>query len=168
FQNVRSFPGLTALQNVAMAVPHQPGESLLRLFAMPFGSIRADRRTRAKAMQHLEFVGAADLADELVGNLAFGQQKLVAFARMLATDADVLLLDEPTSGVDPKSAEQIIELVRSLAAMGKTICIVEHSLHVVTSLSDRVVFMDAGKVIAEGSVDNITKREDLVDLYFGT
>lgn len=168
FQNVRAFPGLTALDNVAMGVPDQPGESLLGLFSRPLANVRAERLTRKKARKHLEFVGAADLAEELVSNLAFGQQKLVAFARMLATDADVFLLDEPTSGVDPKSAEQIIGLVRDLARMGKTICIVEHSLHVVSALSDRVVFMDAGRVIAEGAVDEITRREDLVDLYFGT
>jgi branched-chain amino acid transport system permease protein len=159
---------LSALENVAMGVPNQPGENLARVFLTPRRVAAAEREVRAEALRQLEFVSGADYADEIVGDLAFGQQKIVAFARVLATQADVILLDEPTSGVDPRSAEQIIDLVRKLARSGKSICIVEHSLHVVSELADRIVFMDGGAVVAEGSVDAITKRPDLVDLYFGT
>jgi branched-chain amino acid transport system permease protein len=168
FQSVRVFGNMTVLDNVAIAVPRQPGEHLGRLLRTPLKVRQADKLVRAQAMDLLAFVSIADLADKIVQDLPFGQQKLVAFARLIATGGDVLLLDEPASGVDPRAAEQIIALVRDLAAAGKTICIVEHSLHIVSELADRVVFMNAGRVIAEGSVAEVTSRSDLIDLYFGT
>jgi branched-chain amino acid transport system permease protein len=168
FQNIRAFEGMTALENVSIAVPGQTGESLLWAFLRPFHVRAQERRVREAAMESLRAAGVEHLAHLIVKDMAFGEQKLVAFARLLATRAQVLLLDEPTSGVDPKSAQHIIELVKRLAAEGKTICIVEHSLHVVSELADRIVFMDAGRVIAEGTVQEITSKEELVDLYFGT
>ena len=168
FQNVRLFAGITAIDNVALAVPRQQGEALSRLVFTPWLSRRREAAVRAEALRQLDFCGVADLARRVVRDLAFGQQKLIALARLLASGGDVLLLDEPVSGVDPRSAEQMIALIRGLADSGKAICIVEHSLHVVSELADRVVFMDAGQVVAEGSVEAITGRADLVDLYFGT
>ncbi|MDX3978600.1 branched-chain amino acid ABC transporter ATP-binding protein/permease [Shinella sp.] len=168
FQHVRILEGLTAIDNVALGVPDQAGERLSRVFLSPAAVARREREVQEEAIRQLHNVGAADYAGETARDLAFGQQKLIAFARLLATGADVLLLDEPTSGVDPRSAEQIIELVRTLAQSGKTICIVEHSLHVVSELADRIVFMDAGTVVGEGTVAEITGRQDLVELYFGT
>jgi branched-chain amino acid transport system permease protein len=168
FQNVRILEGMSALDNVALGVPNQPGETLSRVFLTPGAAARREREVQREALSHLQSVGAGDYAGETTKELAFGQQKLVAFARLLATGADVLLLDEPTAGVDPRSRQQIIELVRTLAKSGKTICIVEHSLHVVSELADRIVFLDAGAVVGEGSVAEITGRRDLVELYFGT
>jgi len=167
FQHVRIMEGMTAAENVAIAVPEQTGESLLKTFILPGKTARDEKRVRAEALHWLDKVSAGAFADEAVRNLAFGQQKLIAFARLLATGADILLLDEPISGVDPAAAQQIIQLVRTLAAEGRAVCIVEHSLHVVQELADRVIFMDAGRVIAEGSVAEITSRRDLIDLYFG-
>ena len=168
FQHVRILEGMTAIDNVALGVPDQAGESLGRVFVSPSAVAQREQRVQAESLKHLRDVGAEGYANEVARDLAFGQQKLIAFARLLATGADVLLLDEPTSGVDPRSAQQIIELVRDLAASGKTICIVEHSLHVVSELADRIVFMDAGAVVGEGTVAEITGRADLVELYFGT
>ncbi|MBB3237180.1 ABC transporter permease subunit [Phyllobacterium endophyticum] len=168
FQHVRILEGMTAIDNVALGVPGQTGEALSRVFLTPSAVAKREREVQAEARKHLKDVGADGYADQIARDLAFGQQKLIAFARLLATGADVLLLDEPTSGVDPRSAQQIIELVRELAASGKTICIVEHSLHVVSELADRIVFMDAGAVVGEGTVEEITGRADLVELYFGT
>jgi branched-chain amino acid transport system permease protein len=168
FQNVRLFAGITALDNVALAVPQQDGESLSRVIFAPWRVRNREREVREQALQQLDFCGVADLSRRIVRDLSFGQQKLIALARLLASGGDVLLLDEPVSGVDPRSAEQMIALIRGLAESGKAICIVEHSLHVVSELADRVVFMDAGQVVAEGSVEAITARADLIDLYFGT
>jgi len=168
FQHVRILEEISAIDNVALGVPNQAGERLIRVFLTPGAVARREREVQAEALAHIESVGAGAYATQRTRELAFGQQKLIAFARLLATGADVLLLDEPTSGVDPRSAEQIIELVRALAAQGKTICIVEHSLHVVSELADRIVFMDAGAVVSEGTVAEITGRPELVELYFGT
>jgi branched-chain amino acid transport system permease protein len=168
FQDVRVFAGMSVRDNVAIAVPGQPGESCWRVLASPRKVAGGEATVREEARRNLEYVGIERLADRIVADLPFGSQKLVAFARSLATGADVLLLDEPTAGVDVASRDAIIALVRQLARAGKAICFVEHSLHVVTELADRVVFMDAGRVIARGTVDEITRRQDLIDLYFGT
>ena len=167
FQDVRSYQRLTALQNVAIAVPNQPGENPLLLPGIPW-ALKAERRTRRAALEALGFVGLADKANETVGNLSFGDQKLVAIARLLATKCEVLLLDEPTSGVDPGSVENVIEVILDLKKVGRTICIVEHSVHFVEQLADWVIFLDEGKVIAEGTIAELTSQEHLTEIYFGT
>jgi len=168
FQNVRLFQRISALDNVAVAVPGQSGEHLWQLVFRPLRSRRIERETMLKAMTYLEYVGMANRADERVSNLSFAEQKLVAIARLLATEADVLLLDEPTSGIDPVAVDRIIDRIRGLRDLGKTICIVEHSLHVVERLADHVFFMDEGEVVAEGTVGEITSQPRLVEVYFGT
>jgi branched-chain amino acid transport system permease protein len=168
FQDVRVFQRLTALENVAMAVPNQQGENLLRLTFRPFRARRSEKQTLSQARAYLGFVGMADKAEESVTNLSFGEQKLVAIARLLATEGDVLLLDEPTSGIDANSVNQVIDLILRLCRFGKTVCIVEHSVHVVAKLADHVYFLDHGAVIEEGTMSELTSRPHLVEVYFGT
>jgi branched-chain amino acid transport system permease protein len=168
FQDVRVFHRLSALQNVAIAVPDQPGENLALLATRPWRSIKGEGTTRAKAREALAFVGLEGQADENVGNMSFGDQKLVAIARLLATECNVLLLDEPTSGVDPSAVEGVIDVILGLRDLGRTICIVEHSVHFVERLADHVIFMDQGKVIAEGTMAALMAQTHLTEIYFGT
>jgi len=168
FQDVRTYNRLTALQNVAIAVPNQVGENPLLLIPAAYAAFKSERRTRALALEALGFVGLAAKANEVVGNLSFGDQKLVAIARLLATQSEVLLLDEPTSGVDPGNVENVIEIILGLKKLGRTICLVEHSVHFVERLADWVIFMDQGSVIAEGPIAELTSREELTTIYFGT
>jgi branched-chain amino acid transport system permease protein len=168
FQDTRLFRRLTVLQNVAMAVPHQTGENVASLALRPLRSRRVEEETLAKAMGYLELVEMADTAHALVANLGYGEQKVVAIARLLATESPVLLLDEPTSGIDPAILDDMIALVLRLKALGRTICVVEHSLHVVEKLADHVVFMEDGRVTAEGTIDELTSQQRLVEAYFGT
>lgn len=168
FQDVRVCQRLTALDNVAMGVQDQPGEHVAQLVLRPFASRAAERRVRQKALDCLALLGIADRAHVRVSELSYGDQKLVAIARLLATDCDVLLLDEPTSGVDPASVEKVIEGIARLRDLGHTVCLVEHSVHFVQRLADRAVFLDQGAVIAEGTVDELMDRRELADLYFGT
>ena len=168
FQDVRNFQRLTVLDNVAMAVPGQPGEQPAVLLARPWHSIAAERRTRERAREALDFVGLVDRASEVVGNMSFGDQKLVAIARLLATDCTILLLDEATSGIDPWAVEGVIEVILRLKSLGRTTCLIEHSLHFVERLADHAIFLDQGRVLAEGSFDELTKQEHLAAIYFGT
>ena len=112
-------------------------------------------------------MGLADRAHEIAASLAFGEQKLVALARLVATEADVLLLDEPASGVDLQWVHRILDLIRRLAASGKTVCLVEHNLEVVTAVADRAYFMEAGRIIAEGRPDELMADPRLGEIYFG-
>ena len=168
FQDGRLFNQLSAVDNVAIAVPHQPGESVFSLAVRPLARVRGERIALEKARDALGFVGLGDSSDFVVGNMSYGDQKLVAIARLIATECDVLLLDEPTAGVDPGSVEGVIAAVRNLRALGKTICLVEHSIHMMGQLADHTIFMDQGRVIAEGTLDELMGQKKLTEIYFGT
>jgi branched-chain amino acid transport system permease protein len=168
FQDVRIMQKLSAMDNVALAVPDQMGEWAWPLVVRPRASAKREREVRATARECLKLVGLESSADALVGQMSFGDQKLVAIARLIATGGEVLLLDEPTSGVDAGAVEGVIEAIRRLRDIGKTICLVEHSLHFVEQLADTVIFLDQGKVTAEGSLSELTSRPELAALYFGT
>jgi branched-chain amino acid transport system permease protein len=167
FQDVRAFNGMTVLENVIFGVPDQPGERLASLFSRPMSTRSQERAAREWAMECLEFVGMGAVAQERCSSLGYGQQKLVTLARLLATDADVLLLDEPASGIDHSSLDEILELILRLRDAGRTVCIVEHSLDVVRRLADHIFFMELGRITAEGDFDELTADERLAEAYFG-
>jgi branched-chain amino acid transport system permease protein len=168
FQDVRLFQRLSCLHNVAMGVQDQGGEKVLRLLGTPRSTNATERATVAKAREWLEFVGMHDFADVPAGALSYGQSKLVSLARVLATEASVVLLDEPASGIDVHWVDTMLGLVESLRGQGRTICIVEHNLHVVGRLADHVYFMELGRITAEGTIDELTGSERLAEAYFGT
>ena len=166
FQDVRTLARLTVLENVMMGVAGQRGERMsVVLTPLPLRS--GDRRTRERALQWLEFVGLAQRAGEPAGSLAFGEQKLVALARVLATDAEVLLLDEPASGIDKRWSDHMIEHIARLPEAGRTVCIVEHNLNVVQRLAHKICFMHEGSVTAEGTMAELSSQERLQEAYFG-
>jgi branched-chain amino acid transport system permease protein len=167
FQDVRVFPGLSVLDNVRMAVPGQRGESLRDLFLTPWRVIADQRRTRGAAEKALGFVGLAERGHVKVSTLPFGEQKLVALARILAADAEVLLLDEPASGMDIEWVDRMVDIIIRLRDHGLTICIVEHNLHVVERVADLIYFMEAGRISAGGTMQELAEDERLVEVYFG-
>jgi branched-chain amino acid transport system permease protein len=168
FQDVRVLPALTAAENVMLGVQHQAGASFVNLHLRPWDVLRSKRAVRAEAQEWLEFVGLAGQEDVSAGELGFGEQKLLALARLLATRAPVLLLDEPGSGVDATWLDRIVEIVKQIRDQGRTVCIVEHNLDVVRRLADRVYFMDLGKIVAAGTVDELMDNHAVVQAYFGT
>lgn len=168
FQDVRTFLRMTVAQNVMLSVPGQSGEKLSELFFRPHRIGRDERQAREGALRCLEFVGLEDRADQLAGGLGFGDQKLLAIARLLATGADILLLDEPASGIDRANLEPVLEVIERLRADGSTICLVEHNLDVVSRLADHVLFMELGRVVAEGTMEQITGQPELAEVYFGS
>ncbi|MEV0666478.1 ATP-binding cassette domain-containing protein [Actinomadura luteofluorescens] len=167
FQDVRLLNRLTCLENVLLAVPGQPGERIGRLFVPGRGVSRADREAAAQAMRWLEFVGMADQAATPADALSYGQSKLVSLARALATRADVLLLDEPASGVDAAWVETMLAMVAAVRDEGRTVCLVEHNLDVVRQLADHTCFMELGEITASGTLDELTGSARLAEAYFG-
>ena len=168
YQNVRIFSRMSVLENVAIAVPSQAGELVGSALFRPRVTSRRERVVREAALRHLEFVGLAGKADEVSGSLPFGEQKLVALARLLATEADVLLLDEPSSGIDMDAVDRMLELIGNLTSSGKAICVVEHNLHVLERIADWVYFMEAGRITAEGTLSELVAEPRLAEVYFGS
>jgi branched-chain amino acid transport system permease protein len=167
WQDVRNFQGLTVLDNVLIANQDQSGERLLKLFFTPWKVKVEEKDNLRKALFYLEKVGLLKKRREIARNLSYAEQKLLAIARLLSTGAEVLLLDEPSSGVDPNWVKRFMGIIRDLAESGKTICIVEHNLEVVRGVSDTVYFMAEGKKIAQGKAEELMADPKLGEIYFG-
>ncbi|MBM3556031.1 MAG: ATP-binding cassette domain-containing protein, partial [Alphaproteobacteria bacterium] len=120
----------------------------------------------AKALAVLDFVGLKDKAEESADNLSYAEEKLLSVARLLATGAEVLLFDEPLSGLDPAALQAIYPVFRRLAESGRTVCVIEHNLDVIKTLCDRVYFLDEGRVMALGTSDELLADPQLAERYF--
>jgi len=168
FQGARVMDGMKVLDNVLAARPRQSGENLWLLFFCPWRVVREEKENRRYAMACLSFVGLAELAQSLAVELSFGQKKRLQIACLLATEAEILLLDEPVSGVDPARIGDIMELMRKLISRGKTICIIEHNLDVVKDVAVFSYFLDQGRVVAKGTPSTLMADRRLAELYFGT
>ena len=147
FQDLRLILHLSLLDNVVLARPRQRGERLLgALLRVSVG--KEENRNREEAMRLLRFVGLDEKLDHLAGALSYGQQKLLTLACCLATEARILILDEPIAGVHPEMAVRIMALLNDLKEQGKVIVFIEHDIEAVRQLADHLVVMDDGKVIA--------------------
>lgn len=167
FQDVRLFQRLTTLENVLLAFQHQMGEHPLRLFAQWRRVDAHERLHRQQGRELLRSVGLEHKARDLAENLSYGQQKRLAIARLLAAGAEMLLLDEPAAGLDPEAVPAMNGLVRWLIDAGKTVCLVEHNLDVVEEICDRVVCLDQGSVLVEGTPSDVLKNAKVVEAYLG-
>lgn len=167
FQNLRLFNDLTALDNVLASLPHQSGEEPVSAIFRPLHVARAQRRRRAEALAILEHVGLSARAGDFVRNLSYGEQKLLIIARVLATGAELLMLDEPASGLSAGALDSVMALLRRLQAEGKTLLVVEHNTRVVQQIADDVLFLHQGHLMAQGSPEAIISDPALAEIYFG-
>ena len=116
-------------------------------------------------MSLLRFVGLEEKASDLAGELSYGQQKLLTLACCLATEAQILLLDEPVAGVQPDMAEKILDLMRKLRDDGKLIVFIEHDISAVREVADHLIVMDHGKVRAQGPPKEVLERPEIMEAY---
>jgi branched-chain amino acid transport system ATP-binding protein len=167
FQNLRLFTDLTALDNVMVGLPRQFAEEPLGAIFRPLHAARTQGRRREEALGILSHVGLADRATERVRNLSYGEQKLLTVARVLATGAELLLLDEPASGLSASALDNIMALLRRLQNEGKTLLVVEHNTRVVQQIADEVLFLHQGHLMAQGTPQEIIADPALAEIYFG-
>jgi len=167
FQEVRLFRELTVEDNVTVYGQSQSAESLMVTFFRPRHQRKLGRKARQSACDLLGYLGIGHLAEEPAGRLGFAQQKLVAIARLLALQPKFLFLDEPFSGLDKAGRETLSGTINKVATDGYDVCFIEHNTEIVRELATRVIFMDQGSVLVDGSPDEVFNNAKLAEVYLG-
>ena len=166
FQLTKTLARMTVMDNMLLAAPDQSGERFAR--ALLPGSWRTqERENREKARVLLDRFKLTHLADEYAGSLSGGQRKLLEMARALMTDPTLVMLDEPMAGVNPALTQSLLGHITSLREEGMSVLFVEHDMDVIMSISDWVVCMAEGRIIAEGRPADIAGNDAVIEAYLG-
>jgi len=167
FQHLGLFNQLSVWDNVFLGLPGKRRERLWGVF-LPRPMLRREERAlEDRTLEILDYLGLTEKAGERVANLSWGDQKLVSIGRLLATDGEFLLLDEPASGLSDEQIEHLKSLLRGLVSRGKTILLIDHNMEAVMDISDWVIVLNFGKIIAEGNPAEILANEEVVRIYLG-
>lgn len=167
FQQIRLFPELTCFQNVLVGRHNIEKEPW---YVSLFGNNQhshATKMARQRSLEILDFVGLYELRQQKARNLSYGNQRKLEIARALATQPKLLLLDEPVAGMNPTESESVVGLLRELKKTGLTIILVEHSMNVVMNVTEYIVVLDQGAIIATGAPEDILSNEKVIEAYLG-
>lgn len=167
FQIPRELKEMTVLENMMLIPPAQKGEKVWNSFFRPAQVRRQEREIMEEALRVLEFVELIRLRNEYAQSLSSGQKKLLELARTLMSDPKMILLDEPGAGVNPTLMRKLIRNIQELREQGKTFFLIEHDMDLIMNLCDRVIVMDKGRHLAEGSPADIKKDERVLEAYLG-
>ncbi|WP_428563162.1 MAG: ABC transporter ATP-binding protein [Solidesulfovibrio sp. DCME] len=168
FQNIRLFTAMTALENVMVARHCRTRAGVLGSVLRLPGQRREERAVRERAMEALRFAGLAGQADTVAKNLPYGLQRRLEIARALGSDPKTILLDEPAAGLNPSESRELMETIARIAATGINVLLVEHDMSVVMNVSHRVVVLDHGVCICQGSPDEVRANPQVIEAYLGS
>lgn len=168
FQNIRLFANMTVLENVLVGRHTRTKEGLWSALLRGPGFKKAERTSEQRAMELLEFTGLAHKRDHLARNLPYGEQRKLEIARALASEPGLLLLDEPTAGMNPQETRATQALVLAIRAQGTAVLVIEHDMRFIFNLCDRVAVLVQGQKLVEGTAEVVQADERVIAAYLGT
>lgn len=167
FQNIELFGNMTVLENVMLGLHTRSSCGLLScMFKMPW-HLREERQIRAAALEWLDYCGISDLADQKASNLPFGKGRLLEIARAMAVKPRILLMDEPAAGLNNRETVELARLIRRIRESGVTVVLVEHDMELVMDICDRIIVLNLGRKLAEGTPREIQENSAVIAAYLG-
>ncbi|WP_028781837.1 ABC transporter ATP-binding protein [Thalassobacillus devorans] len=167
FQTTNLFEQSTVLDNVKVGHRLRTNSTLLDAVLRTKRFKKEERKCREKAIEVLDFVGLTDVSDQLAANITQEEKKRVAFALALATDPEVVFLDEPAAGINPDETEGLAELMKKMVDRGITVCLIEHKMQMIMKLADKIMVLNYGEKIAEGTPEEIMNNQMVIEAYLG-